>query len=89
MKRGKRNTKRNLLMSWTLTLVMLLNVFSPLGTVYAAEDVKGALTGLTFKVSQNGAEVDPNATKLTSTAPIRVELDFGVPVAGDYPTPTS
>lgn len=80
-------SKRRLLMSWTLVLVMLLNVLSPFNTVYAAS-VENNLTNLAVKVSQNGTDISEGGT-ITSNDPISVEISFDVPVQGDHPAPSN
>lgn len=50
-------------------------------------DVTNNLTDLNIKVLQDGTEI-PEGGNITSTKPIRVEISFGVPVAGDDPTPS-
>lgn len=69
---------------WTLALAMLLNIFFPLGTAYAAdaEDATGKLVDVTSEISQNGVEI-PGEGTLTSQAPVAVEVSFRVPVPGD------
>lgn len=79
--------KRRPLMSWMMTLVMLLNVLFPLSTAYAAS-VGNNLTDFTAKISQNGTEIAEGGT-LASGEPITVGISFGVPVLGDDPTPAN
>lgn len=78
--------KRNTFMIWAMALLMLINVFLPLGAVYASELGTSALTDFTAKIMQDGTEIGEGDT-ITSTKPIRVEISFGVPVEGDDPTP--
>lgn len=78
--------KKRLLISCTMILMLLLNVF-PLNRAYADEsDKTDVLTDFKALVIQNGTEVPVGGT-LTSTEPISVEISFGVPVEGDEPAP--
>ena len=78
--------KRQLLMTWTMALLMIINVFLPFCVARAADISTSVLTDLTATVTQDGAAI-PEGGTITSTKPIRVELSFGVPVEGDDPTP--
>jgi len=51
-------------------------------------DKTDVLTDFVAKVTQNGVEITEGGS-LTSTAPINVEISFGVPVIGDEPTPNN
>lgn len=53
----------------------------------AGADKTSALTDFIAKVTQNGVEITDGGS-LTSTDPINIEISFGVPVAGDDPTPS-
>lgn len=82
-------TKRRLLITWTMALLMLLNVIFPFGTAFAEEtgtDKTSALTNVVETITQSGEEIPSNGT-LSSTEPIRVRVDFNVPVSGDDPEP--
>lgn len=80
--------KRKLLMTWVITLAMIINAFLPFNTVYAADISTTALTDLKATVTQDGAAI-PEGSTLTSSKNIRVEISFGVPVEGDDPTPAN
>lgn len=80
--------KRQLLMTWIMALVMIINVFLPFNIVHAADISASVLTDLTATVTQDGATI-PEGGSITSTKPIRVEISFGVPVEGDDPTPAN
>jgi uncharacterized repeat protein (TIGR01451 family) len=82
----KRN--RQLLITWTMTLLMTLNTFLPFGSAYALDISTTVLTNFMATVKQDGNPIDEGGT-LTSTKPIRVDVSFGVPVEGDDPTPTA
>jgi hypothetical protein len=77
--------KKKAWMSWSMALLLILNLLAPLGTVSAAggADKTTVLTNVGVTVKQNGTEITgdtlPNADNLS------IEVSFGVPVAGDYP----
>ncbi len=75
--------KKQPLLSWLMVLVMILGLFTPIGTAYGAEDVYGKLTDVNVKVTQGGREISEGGTLTTDE--ISVEVSFGVPVAGDEP----
>ncbi|MBZ4665146.1 SpaA isopeptide-forming pilin-related protein [Mahella sp.] len=80
--------KRQLLMAWTMTLMMIINVFLPSIGAYAADIDASVLTNFTATITQDGATI-PEGGTITSTKPIRVYISFGVPVEGDDPTPAN
>ncbi|MEA5011188.1 MAG: DUF5979 domain-containing protein [Angelakisella sp.] len=77
-----------LLISWLMALMMIVNVLSPFSMAYAAEVSASTLTNLTATITQDGATISEGGT-ITSTMPIQVEISFGVPVEGDDPTPSA
>jgi uncharacterized repeat protein (TIGR01451 family) len=79
-------SKRQLLITWAMALVMLLNVFLPLSVAYAVDISTSVITNFTATVKQDGNPIDEGGT-ITSAKPIRVDIAFGVPVEGDDPTP--
>lgn len=88
----KRRTQSLHKRSLSLVLIFCLMLgsfsFSPVtGTVYAAEISASILTDLMATITQDGVEI-PEGGSITSTKPIRVEISFGIPVAGDDPTPS-
>ena len=80
--------KRQLLMTWIMALVMIINVFLPLNIAHASDISASILTDLMVTITQDGVEI-PEGGSITSTKPIRVEISFGIPVVGDDPTPAN
>ncbi len=78
-----------ILLAWMMMLLLVLNLFPVQTAVFAREegaDVSELLTNPAVIVSQGGEPIEAGGT-LDSTAPITVELSFGIPVEGDHPTP--
>jgi pilin isopeptide linkage protein/uncharacterized repeat protein (TIGR01451 family) len=82
-----KKTKKMIITTWIVLLVMAINLF-PFGLVYAANINPDVLTNLSATVTQDGVSIPDDGT-ITSTMPIRVEISFGVPVEGDDPTPST
>jgi pilin isopeptide linkage protein/uncharacterized repeat protein (TIGR01451 family) len=82
-----KKTKKLLITTWIVMLVMAVNLF-PFGLVYAANISPDVLTNLSASITQGGVPITAGGT-ITSTTPIRVEISFGVPVEGDDPTPST
>ena len=76
-----KETKNQLLTSWFMVLMMLLNLFVP-GAVYAADINTSILTSITKTITQNNVTILSGGA-IDSTKPIRVDISFGVPVLGD------
>ena len=76
-----KKTKNQLLTSWFMVLMMLLNLFVP-GAVYAADINTSILTSITKTITQNNVTILSGGA-IDSTKPIRVDISFGVPVLGD------
>jgi pilin isopeptide linkage protein/uncharacterized repeat protein (TIGR01451 family) len=79
-----KNTKKLIITAWIVMLAMTVNLF-PFGLVYAANISQDILTNLSATITQGGVTIPEEGT-ITSTAPIRVDISFGVPVAGDEET---
>lgn len=78
-------------LSFILIFCMMLGSFSfgpGTGTVYASDISASMLTDLMATITQDGVTI-PEGGNITSTQPIRVEISFGIPVAGDDPTPSA
>lgn len=75
-------------MSWSMALLLILNLLAPLGTVSAAggADKTTVLTNVGVTVKQNGTEI--TGSTLENADNLSIEVSFGVPVAGDYPDGT-
>jgi len=82
-----KNTKKLLVTTWIVMLVMVINLF-PFGIVYAANISPNVLKNLSATITQDGVTIPEDGT-ISSTTPIRVEISFGVPVEGDDPTPST
>ncbi len=80
--------KRQLLLTWAMTMLMILNIFLPFSLACAVDISTTVLTNFMAAVKQDGNPIAEGGT-LTSTKPIRVDISFGVPVEGDDPTPTA
>ncbi|MBP3967316.1 beta strand repeat-containing protein [Paenibacillus lignilyticus] len=77
---------------WLLTIAIVIGAVSPSGGLDAwaagGADKSGALTGLTAIVKQGNTVIPENGTiYLANGDALSVEVSFGVPVAGDDPTP--
>ncbi|QHW34279.1 hypothetical protein GZH47_28105 [Paenibacillus rhizovicinus] len=77
---------------WLLTIALVIGAVPPSGGLdaWAAgnADKSGALTGLTAIVKQGNAVIPEGGTiDLANGDELSVEVSFGVPVAGDDPTP--
>ncbi|MDR6549074.1 SpaA isopeptide-forming pilin-related protein [Paenibacillus qinlingensis] len=78
---------------WLLTIALIIGAVSPPSSmdVWAASaDKSGALTGLTWNVKQGTTVIPEGGTiDLANGDELSIEVSFGVPIAGDDPTPTT
>ncbi len=73
--------KRLSLLSYLLTLTIVLNAFMPMGISYAAEHGEDKISNKEITLSQGGTVLGDNAT-VDPSKPIEVQMSFSVPVKG-------
>ncbi len=73
--------KRLSLLSYLLTLTIVLNAFMPMGISYAAEHGEDKISNKEITLSQGGTVLGDNAT-VDPSKPIEVQMSFSVPIKG-------